>query len=76
MNDVKIIKYQIAKFISIIWPIGYFPFAQGTVASLLAATFGFFINLYFGSDITFLLSIFFGIEVYGRSISILAEYKE
>ena len=55
------LKFKLATIISVIWPIGYFPFASGTIASLFAAFLGYFINLFFGGLLTLILAIFLGI---------------
>lgn len=58
MSNLKI---KFSKFISLVWPIGLFPIAPGTVSSLLAACLGLSINIFFGSDVTLLLAILIGI---------------
>ena len=55
------INFTIAKFVSNVWPLGLFPFAQGTLCSFFAAIIGFLINSLFGSEITLLLAILSGI---------------
>ena len=58
---MKKINFTIAKLVSTVWPLGLFPFAQGTLCSFFAAIIGFLINNLFGSEITLLLAILSGI---------------
>ena len=58
---MKNLNFQIAKYFAVLWPIGFFPFAPGTIASLFAAYLGYLINIYFGSIFTLLVAIFTGI---------------
>ncbi len=58
---MKKINFTIAKLVSNLWPLGLFPFAQGTLCSFFAAIIGFLINNFFGSEITLLLAILSGI---------------
>ena len=58
---MKKINFTIAKLVSNVWPLGLFPFAQGTLCSFFAAIIGFLINNFFGSEITLLLAILSGI---------------
>ena len=58
---MKKINFIIAKLVSNVWPLGLFPFAQGTLCSFFAAIIGFLINSLFGSEITLLLAILSGI---------------
>lgn len=51
----------VAKLISNVWPLGIFPFAQGTICSIFAALIGYSINAFIGSDITLLLAIVSGV---------------
>lgn len=53
-------KYIVSKYISIVWPLGLFPIAQGTFTSIFSAIFGLWINIKFGSDITIILAILIG----------------
>ena len=55
------LKFKLATIFCVIWPIGYFPFASGTFASLFAASLGYFINLFFGGLFTLILAVFSGI---------------
>ena len=67
MSKVENLKFKVARLISTVWPIGIFLFAQGTLCSVFAACTGFLINIYLGSNITFLLGIFSGIIGYYAS---------
>jgi len=58
---MKKFNFTIAKLVSNVWPLGLFPFAQGTLCSFFAAIIGFLINNFFGSEITLLLAILSGI---------------
>lgn len=58
MSNLKI---KISEFISLVWPIGLLPIAQGTISSLLAAFLGLLINIYCGSDVTLFLAFLTGI---------------
>ena len=58
---MKKINFTIARLVSNVWPLGLFPFAQGTLCSFFAAIIGFLINNFFGSEITLLLAILSGI---------------
>ena len=49
------------------WPTGNSPIAPGTVSSLLASVIGYFININFGSDITFCISILSGLVGYSAT---------
>ena len=55
------LKFKLATIFCVIWPIGYFPFASGTLASLFAASLGYFINLFLGGWFTIMLAVFSGI---------------
>ena len=55
------LKFNICKFISVVWPLGHFPIAPGTVSSFLAAFIGLLTNIYFGSDVTLFLAILTGL---------------
>ena len=57
MNDLKL---SLSKFFSILWPLGLFPFAPGTIASLFAAFLGYLINISFGGLFTIILAVFSG----------------
>ena len=50
-----------------VWPTGNSPIAPGTVSSLLASVIGYFININFGSDITFCISILSGLVGYSAT---------
>ena len=58
---MKNLIFEIAKYFAVLWPVGFFPFAPGTIASLFAAYLGYLTNIYFGSIITLLFAIFTGI---------------
>ncbi len=58
MSNIKI---KFSELVSLVWPIGLFPIAPGTVSSLLAACLGLLINIYFGSDVTLFLAFLTGI---------------
>mgnify|MGYP001404818479 CR=1 FL=1 len=58
---MKNFRIKFAKYLSIVWPFGLIPIAQGTITSFLAACIGFLINIYIGSEITLLLAILLGI---------------
>ena len=58
---MKKINFTIAKLVSNVWPLGLFPFAQGTLCSFFAAIIGFLINNLFGFEFTLLLAILSGI---------------
>ena len=58
MNNLKI---KFSEFISLVWPIGLFPIAPGTMSSFLAACLGLLINVYIGSDATLFLAILTGV---------------
>lgn len=47
-----------------IWPTGNSPFAPGTVCSLVASLIGFIINIKYGSDITLIVGLIFGLVGY------------
>ena len=53
--------YILAQYFSVLWPIGYFKYAPGTLASFIAGLFGYFSNLFYGSDITIILAINLGL---------------
>ena len=61
MSKMIKIFYILAQNFSVLWPIGYFKYAPGTLASFIAGLFGYFSNLFFGSDITIILAIMFGL---------------
>ena len=58
---MKNLYFKSAKLISVLWPLGFSPFAPGTIASLFSAYLGYLINIYFGSLFTLALAIFSGI---------------
>ena len=58
---MKNLNFQIAKYFAVLWPVGFFPFAPGTIASLFAAYLGYLTNIYLGSIFTLLFAIFTGI---------------
>ena len=64
MTNVYDLKFKVTKLVSTVWPIGMISFAPGTLSSLFAACIGFLINIYLGSDATFLFAIFSGIIGY------------
>lgn len=55
------LKYKFAVFFSVLWPIGFSPFASGTVSSIFAAFIGFGINKYLGSEITLVIAFLTGL---------------
>ena len=55
---MKNLKLKLAKLFSVLWPLGFFPFALGTTTSLVGAYLGYLTNIYFGSIFTLILSIF------------------
>ena len=59
----------VTKLISNVWPLGVFPFSQGTICSIFAALIGYYINNYFGSGITLLLAIISCVVVWFSSNS-------
>ena len=58
---MKNLNFQIAKYFAVLWPVGFFPFAPGTIASLFAAYLGYLTNIYLGSIFTLLFAILTGI---------------
>ena len=58
---MKNLNFEIAKYFSVLWPIGFSPYAPGTIASLFAAFLGYLTNIHYGSIFTLLLAIFTGI---------------
>ena len=53
--------FKIAINFAVLWPIGFFPIAPGTITSLFAACLGYLINIYLGSIFTLYLAIITGI---------------
>ena len=53
---MKNLNFQIAKYFAVLWPVGFFPFAPGTIASLFAAYLGYLTNIYLGSIFTLLIN--------------------
>ncbi|MAI28790.1 MAG: hypothetical protein CMP38_01140 [Rickettsiales bacterium] len=64
MSDKENYKFKVSRIISTVWPLGLFPFAQGTISSIFAAFIGYLTNIFFGSNITLLLAILVGIIGY------------
>ena len=58
---MKNLNFQIAKYFAVLWPVRFFPFAPGTIASIFAAYLGYLTNIYLGSIFTLLIAIFTGI---------------
>ncbi len=55
------LEFIIAKFFSTVGPLGLFPFAQGTISSIFAASMGYYLNVHFGSDVTFCFAVLTGV---------------
>ena len=64
---MKNLNFQIAKYFAVLWPVGFFPFALGTIASLFAVYLGCLTNIYFGSIFTLLFAILTGILGWGAT---------
>ena len=64
---MKNLNFQIAKYFVVLWPVGFFPFAPGTIASLFAVYLGCLTNIYFGSIFTLLFAILTGILGWGAT---------
>ena len=58
---MKNLNFQIAKYFVVLWPVGFFPFAPRTIASLFAVYLGYLNNIYLGSIFTLLVAILTGI---------------
>ena len=67
MIEEESLKFKVSRLISTVWPIGMASLAQGTLSSVFAAFIGFLVNIYLGSDVTFILAIFSGIIGYYTS---------
>ena len=61
MIKIENFKFKLAKMFSVLWPLGFFPFAPGTIASLFAAYLGYLTNIYFGSMFTLIFGVVSGI---------------
>ena len=49
---MKNLYFKSAKPIAVMWPLGFSPFAPGTIASFFSVYLGYLINIYFGSLFT------------------------
>ena len=58
---MKNLNFQIAKYFVVLCPVGFFPFAPRTIASLFAVYLGYLNNIYLGSIFTLLFAILTGI---------------
>ena len=54
---MKNLNFQIAKYFAVLWPVGFFPLASGTIASLIVAYLGYLTNIFLGSIFTLLFAI-------------------
>ena len=57
---MKNLEFKLAKSFSVLWPLGFFPFAPGTITSLVAAYLGYLTNIYFGSIFTLIFGLITG----------------
>ena len=65
---MKNLNFQIAKYFSVLWPVGFFPFAPGTIASIFAAYLGYLTNFYLGSIFIIFCYIYWNTRLVGDKI--------